>query len=425
MSSFKQRAAIRIIMAAVGLAVLFGVATYWITQTAFESAIARQAAQTSNSLRWALNSKTIKSLRKDNSELISQLNNIIKFGDFDAVELYDADWNKLAEVDNDVAEVHSELARVDHFKQYTKPIYKAKKLEDGKLVINVFVPYLETPNDLNSKPLGYFEGLYITPQWRIEQMRDLSYGGVLFVVLAVLTCGAVLYPIMLGLHKEREKKAEKLFQSNVLVMKSLGEAIARRDSETGAHNNRVTLIAITIAEAMNFPPDSMEALIVGALLHDIGKIAISDNILLKPGKLTDAEFEIMKSHVGHGENIIEDKGWLHDAYDVISGHHERWDGGGYPRGLKGISIPLVARIFAVADVFDALTSKRPYKEPFDYQTSLALIESESGSHFDPQVVGAFKSVSKVLYEDLTTLSEADIENRLDEAIDRYLKISLS
>ena len=410
---------------ALGLAILFGVATYWITQIAFEGAIARQAAETSNSLRWALNSKTVASLRKDNSQLISQLNNIIKFGNFDAAELYDADWHKLAEVDNDVVDELSQLTRMDHFKQYTQPIYTTKKLIDGRLAINVFVPYLETPDDLTSKPLGYFEGLYIAPEWRVEQMRNLSYGSVLFVTLAVLICGLALYPIMLDLNKERERKAEKLFQSNVLVMKSLGEAIARRDSETGAHNNRVTLLAINIAEAMKFPPKSMESLIVGALLHDIGKIGISDNILLKPGKLTDAEFEIMKSHVNQGESIIEDKGWLHDAYDVISGHHERWDGSGYPRGLKGAAIPLAARIFAVADVFDALTSKRPYKEPFDYETSLAFIDAESGSHFDPQVVEIFKSISKVLYEDFITLSEATIESRLDEAIVRYLKISLS
>jgi len=425
MKSFRQRAALRIIVVAFGLATLFGITTYWITQIAFEKAIVKQVVETSNSLKWALSSSAIKGFRKDNSELISQLNNIIKFGSFDAVELYDADWNKLAEADNDVVEEHAELARTDHFIQYTQPIYRAKKIKDGRLAINVFVPYLEVPDDLSSKPLGYFEGLYITPEWRVEQMRNLSYGSVLFVMLAVLISGMALYPIMLDLYREREKKAENLFQSNVLVMKSLGEAIARRDSETGAHNTRVTLLAIAIAEAMKFPSQSMESLIVGALLHDIGKIAISDNILLKPGRLTDAEFEIMKDHVKYGEDIIEDKGWLHDAFDVISGHHERWDGSGYPRGLKGESIPLAARIFTVADVFDALISKRPYKEPFDYQISLAVIDDGTGTHFDPQVVEAFKPISKALYEDLMALNEVDLEKRLDEAIDHYLKISLS
>ena len=425
MKSFKQQAAIRIVVAAISLATLFGAATYWTTQIAFEKAIARQVIETSNSLRWAINSKRVAEVRADNSELISQLNNIIKFGSFDAAELYDSDWNKLAEVDNDVVEEHSSLARADHFKKYTQPIYQATKFKDGRLAVNVFVPYLEVPEDLNSKVLGYFEGLYIAPQWRVEQMRNLSYGSVLFVMLAVLICGVVLYPIMLDLYKERQRKAEELFQSNVLVMKSLGEAIARRDSETGAHNNRVTLLTIAIAEAMKFPSESMGSLIVGALLHDIGKIAITDGILLKPGKLTDAEFETMKSHVKHGENIISDKGWLHDAYDVISGHHERWDGSGYPRKLKGEAIPLAARIFAVADVFDALISKRPYKEPFDYQTSLSFIERENSSHFDPQVVEAFKSISKFMYENLMTLSEENVEKQLDKAIDRYLKISLS
>ena len=425
MRSFEQKVAIRIAIAAVGLATVFGFATYWITHVAFEKAIVKQVVETSNSLRWALAPGVVDNLKKDNSTLVSQLNNIVKFGNFDAAELYDAQWTKLAEVDNNVVTEHAELDRTDHFKQYTLPIYKVAKIRDGRLAINVFVPYLETPDNLNSKAIGYFEGLYITPLWRVEQMRSLSFGGVLFVILTVLICGAVLYPIMLDLHQERERKAEKLFQSNVLVMKALGEAIARRDSETGAHNNRVTLLAIAIAEAMDFPVQKMESLIVGALLHDIGKIAISDSILLKPGKLTDAEFEIMKTHVKHGEDIIEDKGWLHDAYDVISGHHERWDGAGYPRALKGDQIPLAARIFAVADVFDALISRRPYKEPFDYQTSLDIIDRDSGSHFDPQVVEVFKTISKTLYKDLTTLSELAVEKRLDDAIDRYLKLSLS
>jgi putative nucleotidyltransferase with HDIG domain len=256
-------------------------------------------------------------------------------------------------------------------------------------------------------------------------MRQLSYGSSLFVMLAVLICGAVLYPTILGLHKERDEKTKKLFQSNVLVMKSLGDAIARRDSETGTHNTRVTLIAIAIAKAMGFPSKDMEALIIGALLHDIGKIAISDAILLKPGKLTDAEFEVMKTHVQHGESIIEKKGWLHAASDVISGHHERWDGNGYPKGLKGELIPLAARIFAVADVFDALVSRRPYKDPLDYQTAISMIEKDSGDHFDPRVVNAFKSVAKILYLELTSSSESALEKKLDRAIDRYLRVSLS
>jgi len=131
-------------------------------------------------------------------------------------------------------------------------------------------------------------------------------------------------------------------------------------------------------------------------LHDIGKVAISDNILLKPGKLTKEEFEEMKKHTTIGEQTIkaaqerlEDPGLLDVAREIAGGHHEKWDGSGYPRGLKGKEIPLSARMMAIADVYDALISKRPYKEPFPYDEVFDIIKKGSGTHFDPELVDVF------------------------------------
>jgi HD-GYP domain-containing protein (c-di-GMP phosphodiesterase class II) len=150
----------------------------------------------------------------------------------------------------------------------------------------------------------------------------------------------------------------------------------------------------------------MNSLIKGAFLHDVGKIAISDNILLKPGKLTFDEFEIMKTHVLHGSEIIRSYEWLSDAVDVVLHHHEKFDGCGYPHGLRGDQIPLNARIFALADVFDALTSRRPYKEPVPVGVSLECMAEDAGSHFDPELFRIFTQDAAAMYEKFSCISES-------------------
>jgi putative two-component system response regulator len=126
-------------------------------------------------------------------------------------------------------------------------------------------------------------------------------------------------------------------------------------------------------------------------MHDIGKIGIPDGILLKPGKLTPDEWQIMKRHTVFGARILEgfSNGFMYTARTIAMTHHERWDGSGYPRGLKGTDIPLVGRITAIADVFDALTSKRPYKEAFPLEKAFGIIQEGIGSHFDPEIGAAF------------------------------------
>ena len=150
----------------------------------------------------------------------------------------------------------------------------------------------------------------------------------------------------------------------------------------------------------------MRDVVNSAPLHDIGKIQVSDTILNKPGKLTDEEFEIMKTHTTAGAEVIanaikmvsaENSGYLNEAMDLAHYHHEKWNGTGYPCGLKGEETPLSARIMAVADVFDALISKRSYKEGFPFEKAMAIIDEGSGSHFDPQVAGAFLRASDEVY----------------------------
>lgn len=170
----------------------------------------------------------------------------------------------------------------------------------------------------------------------------------------------------------------------------LGAALEARDFETGGHTRRVVEYASHLGHALGLPPEQLLALQQGAYLHDIGKLVIPDRILLKPGKLTPEEWAIMKTHSCRGGDIAKSIPTLTSgAVDVIHHHHERWDGAGYPDGLTGEEIPLVARIFSVCDVYDALTSARPYKEAWSRQEAKAEIERQAGKQFDPNVVQAF------------------------------------
>jgi putative two-component system response regulator len=174
----------------------------------------------------------------------------------------------------------------------------------------------------------------------------------------------------------------------------LARAAEYRDDCTGSHLARVSRVAAAIARRMGLPPDQVETLLYAAPMHDVGKIAIPDSILLKPGKLTAEEWNTMKQHTTKGAAILSgsDSALLKMAERVAISHHEKWDGSGYPAGLKGEAIPLAGRITAIADVFDALTSRRPYKEPFAVDTALTILRENRSVHFDPAVVDAFFAI---------------------------------
>lgn len=182
----------------------------------------------------------------------------------------------------------------------------------------------------------------------------------------------------------------ELEEARADAIRSLGVASEYRDNETGWHIMRMTNFAHAIAKCMGLPQAQSDLLFVAAPMHDVGKIGIADAVLLKPGKLTEEEFEVMKKHTDIGVTILKgNDALITAARDIAGSHHERWDGNGYPASLKGEAIPLLARICSVADVFDALTSTRPYKDPWSVPTAYDWVMSESGKHFDPAVVNAF------------------------------------
>ncbi len=183
-----------------------------------------------------------------------------------------------------------------------------------------------------------------------------------------------------------------LAHANEETLLSLVAALDLREHSTRLHSQRVREYTELIADRLGVDEKMKQEIGFGALLHDVGKIAVPDQILLKPGKLTDQEWNEMRKHPESGYRIVKRISFLKDAAEIVYTHHEQFDGSGYPRGIKSESIPLGARMFMVADVYDALTSERPYRSPMTYEEATAEIRKLSGSHFDPVVVDTFMTI---------------------------------
>ncbi|MBF0132395.1 MAG: response regulator [Magnetococcales bacterium] len=187
------------------------------------------------------------------------------------------------------------------------------------------------------------------------------------------------------------KRELELLDTRMEIIRRLGQAAEYRDNETGTHVQRVSHISALLGRAVGLSSHDQELLLHATPMHDIGKIGIPDSILLKPEKLTQEEFAIMKTHTTLGGQLLdhEPSTLLRTAHTIALTHHERWDGGGYPRGLRGEEIPLVGRLCSLADVFDALTSRRPYKPAWSVQEAVEEIQKDSGSAFEPSLVAVF------------------------------------
>ena len=185
------------------------------------------------------------------------------------------------------------------------------------------------------------------------------------------------------------ERTDELSQSYDDTLTGWAKALELRERETAGHSQRVVKLTLRMAVEMGFQPEMLVHIHRGALLHDIGKMGISDSILLKPGTLTEGEWHEMRQHPIYAYELLRQIKFLEPALNIPYTHHEKWDGSGYPRGLKGEQIPLEARIFAMADVWDALTSKRPYRKAMARQAAIQYIREQSGTHFDPNLTERF------------------------------------
>lgn len=330
-------------------------------------------------------------------------------GHFVVAEIYDLNHKSAADATaRDAQRVEAAIdLSVHHFPAAGK-IWYDKHVIDRQLYLQMVVPLRHG----DGHQIGWFEGVYRIPPQTLTQVLLAGLHATGLVVLAVLATTLLLYPLLSSLNAGLIARSHDLLRANLGTLEALGSAIAKRDSDTNAHNYRVTLYAVRLAETIGLGVEQMRALVKGAFLHDVGKIAIPDAVLLKPGKLDADEFAVMRTHVDHGLDIVRQFDWLADAAAVVGGHHEKVDGSGYPAGVKGDGIPLIARIFAIADVFDALTSRRPYKEPFPLERALAILAEGAGGHFDAHLVQVFTALAPSLHSRLAEQDEASLQNEL-------------
>jgi HD-GYP domain-containing protein (c-di-GMP phosphodiesterase class II) len=413
---------IRLLLAWILLSVLIGTAVFFLEMRKIDAYVVALALEESRDFEKGHGNLLVSPDPLHLEQLREESRKHVEDGHFIAVKLYNRDREMIVEasdptvrlIEKKISRHRRDIALVDdvHFQRFYG--------KGGQIFVMVQIPLKTT----GQETAGYFEGVYKADHRTMAEIKNRILLSLLQVVVIIFFTALVIYPIVLLLNRGLIRLTGDLFHANIGMLKVLGSAIAKRDSDTNIHNYRVTIYAIRLAEAVGLKEEYIAGLIKGSFLHDVGKIAISDLILLKPGKLTEEEMSTMKTHVYHGVDIVGHYGWLKDAADVVKYHHEKYDGSGYEDGLKGDDIPINARIFSVADVFDALISRRPYKEPFTLETAMRILMESRGSHFDPMLIDAFARIADSLYEEISGADDRLLENRLDGLIDRYFSADL-
>ena len=410
--SYKRKLFFHIILALIAIFILVSSLNIYFVISNIETQVQNKAIEASSKITqiYTKNSRDIKSLKTIDTSYIKHFNfHSFKIIDKDNKILFERQTDNYKKIVLNIDEYNHTLKIHDDKHISIKLLHDHK---NNKYYLQIQM--LLKNSNINGKIVGLYDANDIIDNMYKKLLFDTLELGIMFILIF-----SAVYPTILLLDRKFIDKANKLSKSNTDILKTLGSAIAKRDSDTNMHNYRVTLYSIILAESIDFPKKDFNSLIKGAFLHDIGKIGISDNILLKPGKLNSEEFEIMKTHTNIGKEIINNNTFLYDALDIIECHHEKYDGTGYPKGLKGKEIPLGARIFTIVDVFDALTSKRPYKEPFSYDKAKSIMMKDSGKHFDADLLNVFFNSTDDCYNELKDSDEDFLMHLLDVKISIY------
>ena len=428
-ASIHRMLLLRLAVASVVLSLLFATLAYYANQQRIErevvelaSARVDQFGQNIKDLLDSIETLSPAVLERRFDEFIKVSGPVVlRDGHFVLVRVYDISGRQLLDsADENFAAIPAVRQAVDDAKitalKTADPRVVTTRLE-GLPFVGIALPMNNTAGELVVQVVGVFA---ISPE-AINGIRGNILLTMFYVVGLVVTTALIIYPIIRQLLSRLSRQTVRLLDSNLEILRVLGGAIAKRDSDTDAHNYRVSVYSVCLAEAINLPRDQIQGLIKGALLHDVGKIGIRDDILLKPDKLSADEFTVMKTHVDHGMELTDRASWLKDAQAVVGNHHEKYDGSGYPAGLNGEAIPLTARIFAITDVFDALTSRRPYKEPLSFDDTMEILENARGSHFDPALLDAFHGIATDLYITYAGADDHKSKERLESMTEEYFK----
>ncbi len=349
-------------------------------------------------------------------DLTAHMDKAVNIGRFVNIEIYDAHQKIIYETPNKDYVFLKKFGREhDHRHLFEDSVNSYIKDLDGESYVFVVSPI----RDKDKVIKGYVEGIFHIDSAMIASIYNQIFYSVVIVIIALSLATIIFYPIILRLNNKIIKHSETLLASNLKLLEILGTATEKRDYDTNDHNVRVTLLSVMLGEAYGLGHSTIRSVIKGSLLHDVGKIGIPDSILLKRGKLDVDEMKIMREHVTHGVEIIENHSWLVDALDIIQYHHERYNGDGYMEGLKGNDIPIGARLFAIVDVFDALLMKRPYKEPFSFEKTISIIEPKRGTHFDPKVFDVFTSNASRFHLELYDKDIQVLEVKMDQLMAKY------
>jgi len=316
---------------------------------------------------------------------------------------------------------------IDVLSGILRPFYRVKAALNGEralriacsdqqpdiILLDIMMPDVdgyEVCRQLKSNPItAHIPVIFVTARTEVaDEEKGFELGAVDYItkpvspplVIARVRTHLALHNQNRELEFKVRERTEELNQSRLEIIQRLGRAAEYKDNETGLHVVRMSHYARLLASAVSDDPVWVELVFNAAPMHDIGKIGIPDSILLKKGKLNEAEWEIMQQHPFYGAEIIgeHESDLLDMARSIALAHHEKWDGSGYPKGLKGEEIPLAARIIAIADVFDALTTERPYKKAWAIEEAVRLIDDSAGTHFDPGITNRLHEVLPEMLE---------------------------
>ncbi|TGK41510.1 response regulator [Leptospira andrefontaineae] len=308
------------------------------------------------------------------------------------------DRPKILVVDDEAAnlQVLKQILQEDYRLFFAKDGIKAFELaiseKPNLILLDVMMPGMtghETCRKLRSEPsTSRIPVIFVTAMAEEEDEADGFEAGAVDYITKPVSPAIVKARVKTHLSLVRN---DELKETRLQIIQRLGLAAEYKDNETGLHVIRMSHYSQTLAKALGHSEDTAEKILHASPMHDIGKIGIPDSILLKPGKLDPEEWDIMKTHPTIGAEIIgdHDSSLLQMAKSIALNHHEKWDGSGYPNGIKGDTIPLEARIVTIADVFDALTTERPYKKAWSIEDAVNHIRKGAGSHFDPGLVPIF------------------------------------